>query len=210
MIARALALTSVLAASLVSAPLAAQDSTAAQDTPALDTPAVGAGSARLTVRPELRARVERALLAIDSAPSAAFWQGLGAEGLAALVSVLDDASRPVGLRRRAALALRHDRSATSITILESLALRAGEDELVSRNALTALTERRGREALVVIERALGDRRAHVREGAVLAIGTLRERGLIDGARAAASLVRVRAREPELFVRETIDRVLAIR
>jgi hypothetical protein len=158
----------------------------------------------------MHARVERALLAIDSAPSAAFWQGLGPEGLAALASVLDDASRPVGLRRRAALALRHDRSATSIAILESLALDAREDELVSRNALTALTERRGREALVVIERALGDRRAHVREGAVLAIGMLHERSLIDGARVSASLVPMRAREPELFVRETIDRVLAIR
>ena len=205
MIARALVLTSVLVASLVSAPLAAQDTPAEQDTPSL-----GAGGARLTVRPEMRARVERALLAIDSAPSAAFWRGLGPEGLAALASVLDDASRPVGLRRRAALALRHDRSATSITMLESLALSPREDELVSRNALTALTERRGRDALVVIERAIGDRRAHVREGAVLAIGTLRERGLIDGARASASLVPMRTREPELFVRETIDRVLAIR
>jgi hypothetical protein len=201
MIARALVLTSVLVASLVSAPLAAQDTTAPRDS---------AGSARLAVRPEMHARVERALLAIDSAPSAAFWQGLGPEGLAALASVLDDASRPVGLRRRAALALRHDRSATSIAILESLALDAREDELVSRNALTALTERRGREALVVIERALGDRRAHVREGAVLAIGMLHERSLIDGARVSASLVPMRAREPELFVRETIDRVLAIR
>ncbi len=170
----------------------------------------GSGTASpVVVRPEVRLRVERALLAIDALPPAAFWQGLGPEGLAALAGILDDASRPVGLRRRAVLALRHDESAASLAILRSLARAEAEDEIVSRSALRVLTEREGLAAIDTLAASLGDRRAHVREGAVLAIRSLRAGQQLDRARASALLTPAHAREQETFVRVAIEAVLAM-
>lgn len=172
------------------------------------TPSVGGTT--LVARPEVRARVEQALLAIDALPPAAFWHRLGPEGLAVLASILDDATRPVGLRRRAALALRHDRSRTSVALLEALAARAGEDEIVSRNALRALAEREGARAVPTIDRALSDPRALVREGAVELVASLRSRGVLTDGSASSMLRAARAREQETFVLAAIDRALESR
>lgn len=155
-------------------------------------------------------RVERALLAIDSRAPASFWSSLGAEGLAALAAILDDGSRPVGLRRRAALALRHYDVPASHAVLASLARSPSEDEIVSRNALSVLTTLRGRSALALLEPALEDRRALVREGAAQALARLVAQGVLEPRVVARLLEPARDRENEPFVRLAFERALEAR
>lgn len=192
---------SVLAASvLVTSPVHAQTSPQA--------PTGHAGNTVSAVRPELLARVERALVRYEGQPSASYWSTLGPEGLAALREIIDGAPRPQGLRRRAVVALRHYDQARPL--LESLVERAEEDEIVVRYALTALVSLRGVAAMPSIERALGDRRALVRLGAVRALETLRDAGTLTTERARAVLAPLRASEPDAAVRASVEQLLSAR
>ncbi|MBX7193244.1 MAG: HEAT repeat domain-containing protein [Sandaracinaceae bacterium] len=164
----------------------------------------------LAVRPEVLTRVEHALMAIDSSASPRAWAALGAEGLAALVVILDDGARPVGLRRRAVIALAHYPGEAAAALLTSLASNAAEDDVVSRHALRVLAQLRGRDALPAVERALSDPRATVREGAVQTLASLRDRHAIEADRARTLLTSLRAHEPERFVQVAIDRSLGAR
>ncbi len=156
---------------------------------------------------EDRARIERALLAIDSRPPAAFWASLGERGRLGLFDILDDTASPRALRRRAVLALAHFPGAASEARLVRLASLASEDPIVSRFALRALLELDAPSALASVERALEDARVEVREGAVLTLARLRERGRVEPSRARASLEALRRRERDVGVREAIDRAL---
>jgi hypothetical protein len=151
----------------------------------------------VTVRPETMHRVERALFILEGEAPAAFYAALGAEGRQALLTLVADATRPVGLRRRAVLALRHYPDAGVRTALEARAADVAEDAIVSRYALRALAQAFGVSAFEVIARRLSDPRAFVREGAVIALGSL------DRARAIAAVAPMLESEPEGFVRETI-------
>ena len=164
----------------------------------------------LTVRPAVQTRVEQALLAIDTSAPPAFWASLGSEGLAALAVILDDGTRPVGLRRRAVVALGHYDVAPSHALLDALARSQTEDEIVSRRALDVLATLRGASALTAIERGLADPRAVVREGAAQTLGRLVTEGAIEPASALRVLAPARAREAETFVRVALDRAIEAR
>lgn len=164
----------------------------------------------LTVRPAVQTRVEQALLAIDTSAPPAFWETLGSEGLAALAVILDDGSRPVGLRRRAVVALGHYDVAPAHALLDALARSQTEDEIVSRYALGVLASLRGAAALPALERGLADVRASVREGAAGTLGRLVTEGTLDPSIALRVLAPARAREVETFVRVALDRAIEAR
>jgi len=164
----------------------------------------------LSVRPAVQTRVEQALLAIDTSAPQTFWEALGTEGLAALAVILDDGSRPVGLRRRAVVALGHYDVAPAHALLDALARSQTEDEIVSRYALGVLATLRGAAALTAIERGLGDPRATVREGAAGTLGRLVTEGTIDPSTALRVLGPARARETETFVRVALDHAVEAR
>jgi hypothetical protein len=164
----------------------------------------------LAVRPAVQTRVEQALLAIDTSAPQTFWDSLGAEGLAALALILDDGARPVGLRRRAVVALRHYDVAPSHALLDALARSQSADEIVSLRALDVLATLRGARALPSIERALVDPRALVREGAAQTLGRLVTTGTIEPSVAAPLLGAVRTTEVETFVCVALDRALEAR
>ncbi|GAB4204218.1 MAG: hypothetical protein OHK0013_19000 [Sandaracinaceae bacterium] len=152
-----------------------------------------------------RARVERALLALEQTASASFWEGLGADGLAALVAIVDDPRAPVAMRRRAVTVARHYRSPAARLFLRAVAAAPHEDDLVSRYALLSLAEAFGGEVLDDLAAAFRDPRAMVREGSALALHGLR------GARPAevlAVLAAARASERERFVQVALDAAIA--
>ncbi len=173
------------------------------------SPREESSSLRREVRPAVFSRVELALRSIDSAVPASFWERLGTEGFAALAIIVDDASRPLGLRRRAVVAMRHYRSPEARGVLLALARARGLDELVSRYALGSLAAAFGIDALDALLAGLRDERAMVREGAVLALAALPRRGPSD-ARIRSALESARALESERFVLEAIDDTLAHR
>ena len=173
-------------------------------------PSVGVAP-RPIVSEDVMSRVEQALRAIDSTVPAAFWERLGAEGLAALAVILDDARRPVGLRRRAVSAVGHYRSPTARAVLTALARSRGEDEIVSRYAVVALAGAFGLAALDDVLASLVDERALVREGAVISLGRLRASAPASQAeRIGAALTSARSRETERFVVVAIEAALAPR
>jgi len=177
---------------------------AAQTAPRAEPPTL-----QRAVRPAVLSRVEQALRSIDSALPASFWEGLGTEGLAALAIVVDDGSRPLGLRRRAVVAMRHYRTVEARDLLTWLAAAQGTDELVSRYALGSLAAAFGLDALDPLLASLRDERAMVREGAVLALAGL-PRSAPSETRVRSALESARTLESELFVREAIDDALARR
>jgi hypothetical protein len=157
-----------------------------------------------TASPETRARVERALVAYEQSP-ASFWQALGPDGLASLVSLVEDPRTPVALRRRAVTVARHYRTPAARLFLRTVAAAPHEDELVSRYALLSLAEAFGGAVLGELAASFRDTRAMVREGAALALDGLR------GARPAevlAVLAAARATERERFVQVALDRAIA--
>jgi len=192
-----LALVAICAGLVLSSSLA-PSSAGAQARPPSEAP-----STRLEVSASVRARVEQALLVVEHDVPARFWTSLGAEGLAALIAIVDDPARPVGLRRRATYAARHYPTAASRTFLGAVATSRGQDELIARYAVLALGEAFGASALDELARCMSDPRAMVREGAVVALGRL-SREL----RARVLLAAARDREPEAFVRAAIERALA--
>lgn len=169
----------------------------------------GGAAPRSIVSADVMSRVEQALRAIDSTVPAAFWERLGAQGLAALALILDDGARPVGLRRRAVSAVGHYRSPTARDLLTALARSRGEDEIVSRYAVVALGRAFGLTALDEVLASLVDERALVREGAVLSLGRLRASAPApEDERIRAALTLARSTETERFVLVAIEATLA--
>jgi hypothetical protein len=166
---------------------------------------VGSPRARAQSSPaETRARVARALLAFEQSPPS-FWEGLGPEGLAALVALVEDPRAPLAVRRRAVTVARHYRSPAARLFLRTVAAAPHEDELVSRYALLSLAEAFGGAVLGELAAAFRDSRAMVREGAAIALDGLR------GARPAevlAVLTAARASETERFVQVALDGAIA--
>lgn len=156
----------------------------------------------VVVRPEVMQRVERALFVIEGEAPASFFATLGAEGQQALLTIVRDRSRSLGLRRRAVLALHHYDAASVRAELEARAASSTEDAILSRYALRALALAFGPAAFEVVAARLADGRALVREGAAIALAE------IDAPRARPILTAHARTEGELFVRETIARLVA--
>jgi hypothetical protein len=169
----------------------------AQLAPAV-APAVGTETA---VRPEVMQRVVRSLFVIEGEAPVSFFAALGAEGRGALLSIVRDPARAVGLRRRAVLALHHYPDAGVRAELEARAASASEDALLSRYALRTLAAAFGVVAFDAVRAGLDDERAMVREGAALALSSL------DATRARSFLAARLGVEHELFVRETLTALL---
>lgn len=147
----------------------------------------------------------RALVRIEGVPGDAYFASLGPSGLTALGALLDDAQRPLAIRRRAATVVRSYRTPEAVALLTRVAERANEDPGVVRYALASLVVIAGDDALPVLRRALTDARPMVREGAVVALGQLRERG----SSAAEALLRQHAGgERATVVLAAIERALA--
>lgn len=176
-----------LALCLVSIPCAA----AAQSTDPL-------GPSAPVVETDARARMRRALLAVEGEAPASFFAAQGTAGRDALLSMLSDASEALLFRRRAAIALRHYPEPTVRAALEARAIDEREDAIVSRYALRTLGIAFGASAFEGIAARLDDPRAYVREGAALSLRA------IDPRRAAPLLRARRAIEPEAFVRTALE------
>ena len=172
----------------------------------LACPALAA--AQLTPPPEAAidegraAALARQLVRIEGEVPAAWVRGLGAADRAILLGLVEDPARPLVVRRRAVLALRHLAEPAVRAVLERRGADPSEDPIVSRYALRALALGFGSAAFEAILAGLHDARAHVREGAAEALV------LIDRARARAALERARETERETFVRQTLERLLA--
>ncbi len=153
------------------------------------------------MRPEVMRRVMLALLVIEGEAPASFYAALGIEGRDALLTIVRDPDRPVGLRRRAVLALYHYATPLVRTELEARASSGTEDAIVSRYALRSLGSAFGAAAFDVIAARLEDARPLVREGAAIALSA------IDAARARPILTALLRTEGERFIRETIAALL---
>ena len=153
------------------------------------------------VRLEVMQRVIRALFVIEGEAPASFFTTLGGEGRDALLVIVRDPARAVGLRRRAILALHHYPEPAVRAELEARAASASEDAIVSRYAIRSLAAAFDAAAFETVRARLDDDRAMVREGAAMALVG------IDAARARPILTARLAAEEELFVRETLTTLL---
>jgi hypothetical protein len=151
---------------------------------------------------ERAAAIAHQLVRIEGEVPASWVRGLDAESRAILFVLVEDRARPLVVRRRGVLALRHLAEPAVRALLERRAGDETEDPIVSRYALRALALAFGAAAFEVIAARLDDPRAHVREGAAEALA------LADGVRAQAALRSARRTEREAFVQQTLDRLLA--
>ena len=148
-----------------------------------------------------RARVEHALLAIDSPAPATYWQQLGGEGLRSLEAILNDGQAPLGLRRRAVYAARHYGEAAR-SLLTARLHDTREDQIVRRYAALAMAEGLGMASLDTLAPMLSHEEAGMREGVVIALSHLRN------ARARQLIEARRRVEQDRVVRLAIDQALA--
>ena len=148
-----------------------------------------------------RARVEQALLTMDSPAPASFWQHLGGEGLRILESILNDAQAPRALRRRAVYAARHYGEAAR-PLLTSRLEDANEDLILRRYAALAMAEGLGVAAIDALVPLLEHHDASIREGVVIALARLSD------SHARALLEARRRVEHDQVVRLALDQALA--
>ncbi len=148
-----------------------------------------------------RARVEQALLAIDSPAPASYWQQLGGEGLRTLESILNDRQAPQALRRRAVYAARHYGEGAR-QLLTARLQDVREDQIVRRYAALAMAEGLGVAALDALVPLLDHQDAGLREGVVIALSRL------NGAHARSLLEARRRVEQDTVVRLALDQALS--
>lgn len=166
---------------------------------ALSTSLVGPAALAQATTP--RARVEQALLAIDSPAPATFWQHLGGEGLRSLEAILNDRQAPPALRRRAVYAARfYGESARSL--LTARLHDAREDLTLRRYAALAMAEGLGVAAIDALVPLLNHEEAGMRAGVVIALSRLNDAH-------ARSLLEARRRvEQDRVVRLELDQALS--
>ncbi len=146
-------------------------------------------------------QVRTMLSAFEGGPSAEAWQALGPETLAVLEQLYDDEGQPPFVRLRAVQAAGHFPSDASRAFLKRVASESGQNDLLVRAALRTLARAFGSRALADIEPFLTHRTATVREGAVLALGSIESR------RARALLEARLDRERDATVKATLRRTL---
>lgn len=146
------------------------------------------------------ATLTRRLLAIEGEPSSDWVRGLGPTGRDALLAMTAH-DRPLVLRRRAVMAIRHFAEPVVLERLVVLARDPHEDAILSRQALHALSLAFGAAIWPVLASALDDVRPIVRAGAAS------ELAAVDGAAAVALLRARRDREHSPVVRDALDALL---
>lgn len=162
------------------------------------SPLAASAQAHPEATPE--ATLTRRLLAIEGEPSPEWVRGLGPAGRDALLA-MTETDRPLVLRRRAVMAIRHFAEPVVLERLVVLARDPHEDAILSRQALHALSLAFGAAIWPVLAAALDDVRPIVRAGAAT------ELAAVDGAAAIALLRARRDREDVPLVRDALDALL---
>lgn len=117
-------------------------------------------------------QVRNMLSAFEEGPSAETWQALGPETLVVLEQLYDDEGQQPFVRLRAIHAAGHFPSEASRSFLKRVAMREGQLDLHVRAALRTMARAFGESALADIRPFLSHRETVIREGAVLALGTI--------------------------------------
>jgi len=147
------------------------------------------------------AQVRNMLSAFEGGPSAEAWQALGPETLTVLEQLYDDEGQQPFVRLRAVQAAGHFPSDTSRAFLKRVATESGQNDLLVRAALRTMARAFGSSALADIRPFLTHRTATIREGAVLALGT------IESPRVRPLLEARLDRERDATVKATLHRAL---
>ncbi len=117
-------------------------------------------------------QVRNMLSAFEDGPSAETWRALGPETLVVLEQLYDDEGQQPFVRLRAIQAAGHYPTEDSRAFLKRVATREGQLDLHVRAAIRTMARAFGDSALADIRPFLTHRATAVREGAVLALGTI--------------------------------------
>ena len=147
------------------------------------------------------ARVRAMLSAFEGGPPAETWEAMGPETVAVLEQLYDDEGAPPFVRLRAIEAAGHFATEASHAFLRRVASRPDEGDLRIRAAVRALGRAFGETVIDELRPFLAHRAVAVREGAVLALGS------IATPRARALLQARLDRERNHTVRGTLRRTL---
>lgn len=147
------------------------------------------------------AQVRTMLSSFEGGPSADAWEALGPETLTVLEQLYDDEGQPPYVRLRAVQATGHFPSESTRTFLKRVATQEGQNDLLIRAAVRTMARAFGSSALADIRPFLTHRATAVREGAVLALGSL------ESSRARALLQARLDVERNTTVRAMLQRTL---